>query len=63
MTMYYITEFCRICLQYDKNLIDIVRIEKEPAETLLTKLKLCVAEVVIGNCLCVWKKCVIVIVF
>lgn len=47
--MYYITEFCRICLQYDKNLIDIVRIEKEPAETLLTKLKLCVSEVVSGG--------------
>lgn len=44
--MYYISEFCRICLQYDKNLIDIVKIEKEPNETLLTKLKICVSEVV-----------------
>lgn len=44
--MYYISEFCRICMQYDKNLIDIVKIEREPHETLLTKLKLCVSEVV-----------------
>lgn len=49
--MYYISEFCRICLQYDKNLIDIVKIENEPTETLLNKLKLCVSEVV--SC---WKK-------
>lgn len=33
-------------MQYDKNLIDIVKIEREPHETLLTKLKLCVSEVV-----------------
>lgn len=46
MTMYYISEFCRICLQYDKNLIDIAKIEREPTETLLSKLKLCVSEVV-----------------
>ncbi|XP_028127891.1 zinc finger protein 521-like [Diabrotica virgifera virgifera] len=45
MTMYTLPNFCRVCLKYDKNLIDLQHIENEPGEALMTKLQHCVAEV------------------
>lgn len=41
-----ISNFCRVCLKGDKNLIDLEHIENEPNETLMTKLQQCVSEVV-----------------
>lgn len=46
MTMFTLPNFCRVCLKYDKNLIDLAHIENEPSETLMSKLQLCVSEVV-----------------
>lgn len=46
MTMNTLPNFCRVCLKYDKNLIDLAHIENEPSETLMSKLQLCVSEVV-----------------
>ncbi|ENN77279.1 hypothetical protein YQE_06105, partial [Dendroctonus ponderosae] len=43
--MYTLPNFCRVCLKYDKNLIDLAHIENEPSETLMSKLALCVSEV------------------
>lgn len=43
--MYYISEFCRVCFQYEKPLVDIIKEEAEN-ETLVNKLKLCVSEIV-----------------
>ncbi|KAJ8960895.1 hypothetical protein NQ318_020194 [Aromia moschata] len=45
MTMFTLPNFCRVCLKYDKNLIDLAHIENEPSETLMSKLQLCVSEV------------------
>ncbi|CAG9853920.1 unnamed protein product [Phyllotreta striolata] len=45
MTMYTLPNFCRVCLKYDKNLIDLAHIENEPNETLMSKLQQCVSEV------------------
>ncbi|KAK9869384.1 hypothetical protein WA026_003141 [Henosepilachna vigintioctopunctata] len=45
MTMYSLPNFCRVCLKYDKNLIDLAHIENEPSETLMSKLEQCVSEV------------------
>lgn len=45
--MFTLPNFCRVCLKYDKNLIDLAHIENEPNETLMSKLQLCVSEVVI----------------
>ncbi|KAJ8921025.1 hypothetical protein NQ315_015821 [Exocentrus adspersus] len=45
MTMNTLPNFCRVCLKYDKNLIDLAHIENEPSETLMSKLQLCVSEV------------------
>ncbi|XP_030754548.1 uncharacterized protein LOC115881270 [Sitophilus oryzae] len=45
MTMFTLPNFCRVCLKYDKNLIDLAHIENEPNETLISKLQLCVSEV------------------
>ncbi|XP_063922564.1 protein suppressor of hairy wing-like [Zophobas morio] len=45
MTMYTLPNFCRVCLKYDKNLIDLEHIENEPSETLMSKLQQCVSEV------------------
>lgn len=44
--MFTLPNFCRVCLKYDKNLIDLAHIENEPNETLMSKLQLCVSEVV-----------------
>jgi hypothetical protein len=46
MTMFTLPNFCRVCLKYDKNLIDLEHIENEPSETLMSKLQHCVSEVV-----------------
>ncbi|XP_050309302.1 zinc finger and BTB domain-containing protein 17-like [Anthonomus grandis grandis] len=43
--MFTLPNFCRVCLKYDKNLIDLAHIENEPSETLMSKLQLCVSEV------------------
>lgn len=43
--MFSLPNFCRVCLKYDKNLIDLAHIENEPNETLMSKLQLCVSEV------------------
>ncbi|CAG9771887.1 unnamed protein product [Ceutorhynchus assimilis] len=43
--MFTLPNFCRVCLKYDKNLIDLAHIENEPNETLMSKLQLCVSEV------------------
>ncbi|XP_066156051.1 uncharacterized protein [Euwallacea fornicatus] len=43
--MFALPNFCRVCLKYDKNLIDLAHIENEPNETLMSKLQLCVSEV------------------
>lgn len=43
--MYSLPNFCRVCLKYDKNLIDLAHIENEPSETLMSKLEQCVSEV------------------
>ncbi|CAH0557580.1 unnamed protein product [Brassicogethes aeneus] len=43
--MYTLPNFCRVCLKYDKNLIDLAHIENEPSETLLSKLQKVCAEV------------------
>ncbi|VEN58657.1 unnamed protein product [Callosobruchus maculatus] len=45
MTMFTLPNFCRVCLKYDKNLIDLAHIENEPNETLMSKLQHCVSEV------------------
>ncbi|XP_060517515.1 uncharacterized protein LOC132696606 [Cylas formicarius] len=45
MEMFTLPNFCRVCLKYDKNLIDLAHIENEPSETLMSKLQLCVSEV------------------
>ncbi|XP_044752368.1 uncharacterized protein LOC123312173 [Coccinella septempunctata] len=45
MTMYSLPNFCRVCLKYEKNLIDLAHIENEPSETLMSKLEQCVSEV------------------
>ncbi|XP_068903346.1 zinc finger protein kipf-like [Tenebrio molitor] len=45
MTMFTLPNFCRVCLKYDKNLIDLEHIENEPSETLMSKLQHCVSEV------------------
>ncbi|XP_056631535.1 myoneurin-like isoform X2 [Diorhabda sublineata] len=45
MTMFTLPNFCRVCLKYDKNLIDLAHIENEPSETLMNKLQHCVSEV------------------
>ncbi|XP_001814896.2 zinc finger protein 227 [Tribolium castaneum] len=45
MTMYTLPHFCRVCLKYDKNLIDLEHIENEPNETLMSKLQYCVSGV------------------
>lgn len=44
--MFTLPNFCRVCLKYDKNLIDLAHIENEPNETLMSKLQHCVSEVV-----------------
>lgn len=44
--MYTLTNFCRVCLKNDKNLIDLAHIENEPGEKLMQKLLQCVSEVV-----------------
>lgn len=44
--MYSLPNFCRVCLKYEKNLIDLAHIENEPSETLMSKLEQCVSEVV-----------------
>lgn len=48
--MFTLPNFCRVCLKYDKNLIDLAHIENEPSETLMSKLQLCVSEVVSFYC-------------
>lgn len=50
--MFTLPHFCRVCLKYDKNLIDLEHIENEPNETLMSKLEHCVSEVV---CLQLYK--------
>ncbi|CAH2007148.1 unnamed protein product [Acanthoscelides obtectus] len=45
MTMFTLPNFCRVCLKYDKNLIDLAHIENEPNETLMSKLQHTVSEV------------------
>ncbi|XP_025833930.1 uncharacterized protein LOC112905534 [Agrilus planipennis] len=58
--MYFMSDFCRVCLQGEKGLKDIMK-DKETPDSLYSKLKLCVSEVdwCMYKTMFICEKCVI----